>query len=409
MRLPGKLIRGPVRPDRGAALRFASLRWAALPIIDRRWTVPMSALALGFGLFVGVAIGPGTQGSFGDSPPVVVRVALPATETASVDPQPAGDAGGAAGAANPDAGSSSIPRGGPSQIPAAPGPSAPTPSFTPTTPITPITPVPTTPIPTTPTTPTDGTDQGADGLVRTLTGTVVHINPVAASYAIASDGRLLAIHSHRPPAVGDVVEVKTRPLANGTYGENGNRSSDGERGSAEFTGTVSFRDPATGIYSVSAPGVSLLVRGGQRPPPDVGDQVDVRARFADRPEELPVTPPGHDGCGAPPAAPKPPKVALEQVQLDVTDSQRAASTDLEGVVEGVCRESRRLILSADDVRESGQDIQVALPDSFRLADLANGQALKLSASIAAGGAFTAQSLAPDDDGSTADDPDLSQP
>ena len=81
MRLPGRLVRGPIRPDRWTALRFASLRWAALPVIDRRWTAPMAAVALGFGLFVGVAIGPGTQGSLGHDRPMVVQV--PATNAAT--------------------------------------------------------------------------------------------------------------------------------------------------------------------------------------------------------------------------------------------------------------------------------------------------------------------------------------
>ena len=153
-----------------------------------------------------------------------------------------------------------------------------------------------------------------------------------------------------------------------------------------------------------------MVRGGtQRQPPEVGDRVDVRARFADHPEELAVTPPGHEGCGAAPAQPKPPRVALEQVQLDVTSSERAGSTDLEGVVEGICRDSHRLILSADDVRESGRDIQVSLPSTIRLADLKNGQVVKLSASIAAGDALAVVTLAADGDRSEADDPDLSQP
>ena len=52
-------------PRLADGLRFASLRWAALPIIDRRWTAPLSAIALGFGLFVGVAIGPGTEPASG--------------------------------------------------------------------------------------------------------------------------------------------------------------------------------------------------------------------------------------------------------------------------------------------------------------------------------------------------------
>ena len=37
----------------------------------------MAAVALGFGLFVGVAIGPGTQGSLGTTKPMVVQVPAP--------------------------------------------------------------------------------------------------------------------------------------------------------------------------------------------------------------------------------------------------------------------------------------------------------------------------------------------
>ncbi len=83
MRVPGRLVRGRVRPDRWTALRFASMRWAALPVIDRRWTAPLSAIALGFGLFVGVAIGPGTQGSFGSNSPVMVQVPDPNAQAAA--------------------------------------------------------------------------------------------------------------------------------------------------------------------------------------------------------------------------------------------------------------------------------------------------------------------------------------
>ena len=39
------------------------LRGAALVVTDRRWAAPLSAMALGFGLFVGVAIGPGAAGT----------------------------------------------------------------------------------------------------------------------------------------------------------------------------------------------------------------------------------------------------------------------------------------------------------------------------------------------------------
>ena len=121
--------------------------------------------------------------------------------------------------------------------------------------------------------------------------------------------------------------------------------------SVSFGGTVSFRDPATGVYTVSAPGVSLLVRGGaQRKPPELGDKVEVEARIADNATEpLPVRPAGREGCGRPPALPKPPKTALEQVGTvhtgaaadeiadEGTDAATETTTDVEAIVEGVCR------------------------------------------------------------------------
>ncbi len=57
--------------------RLTSVRWAALPITDRRWTAPFAAIALGFGLFIGVAIGPGVSGTFGGSGPMVIELARP--------------------------------------------------------------------------------------------------------------------------------------------------------------------------------------------------------------------------------------------------------------------------------------------------------------------------------------------
>ncbi|MGE0067628.1 MAG: hypothetical protein AB7T48_09785, partial [Solirubrobacterales bacterium] len=51
------------------------LQWAALPVTDRRWAAPMAAVALGFGLFVGVAIGPGASGTLAGGVPQVIAVA----------------------------------------------------------------------------------------------------------------------------------------------------------------------------------------------------------------------------------------------------------------------------------------------------------------------------------------------
>jgi hypothetical protein len=50
------------------------LQWAALPVTDRRWAAPLSAVALGFGLFAGVAIGPGAAGTFGTGVAQVIEI-----------------------------------------------------------------------------------------------------------------------------------------------------------------------------------------------------------------------------------------------------------------------------------------------------------------------------------------------
>jgi hypothetical protein len=244
-----------------------------------------------------------------------------------------------------------------------------------------------------------------------LEGTVVHLNPEAVGYTIATDdGELIAIHSREAPRVGRVVEVKARSLANGTYAEEGNRKQREARGRVAFDGTVSFSDPKTGAYTVSAPGTSLLVRGGaQRTPPAVGERVEVEARIADRPEPLAVTPPGEDGCGKPPQVPKPPAVALEQIGLRVAEGEPAASTDVEGIVEGVCREARKLIVSADDVRESGRDVAIAIPEAIRVAALEPGQVLKLEVEITRRGTLKLSTVAGDEGAKGADDTDLVQP
>jgi hypothetical protein len=420
MKLPGRLIRGSVRPDRASLARFASMRWAALPIVDRRWTAPMSAVALGFGLFVGVAIGPGTEGSFGTPGSMIVEVPASDTHTAQV---PAGDDGD-----KPDRGSSGGNNDSPSSssdLDDLTGPTAPPLDSTPSSPVIPTPPPISTPPPiidsttdtTTDTTEddTDTTEDEVDEVVTTvLKGTVVHQNPAAGSYTVATeDLRLLAIHSHEPPSVGREVEAEVRQLDNGTYYESDKlqkeRKTKRLRGQASLGGIVSFRDPVTGAYTVSAPGVSLLIRGGaQRTPPSVGERVEVDVRIADHPEALPVTPPGQEGCGKPPKPLPPPKTALEQTGLTLAEGELATFTDVEAIVQGVCRTDRKLIVSADDVRESGRDFSIAVPKDLRIADLAPGQVLKLGAAIGSQGALTLVSVSSDKGKQGAENPSMVQ-
>jgi hypothetical protein len=148
------------------------------------------------------------------------------------------------------------------------------------------------------------------------------------------------------------------------------------------------------------------VRGGVNLP-DVGDDVDVRARFADNAAPLSVRPAGADGCGRPPALPKQSRKALEQVNLSV--EAESTTTDVEGIVEGVCRDSHRLIVSADDLRQSGRDISLLVPDDIELGALRTGQVLRLTAEILDGGGLRLTSVAGDKGGEGAQDEDIVQP
>jgi hypothetical protein len=405
MKLPGRLIRGPVRPTRDSLARFASLRWAALPIIDRRWTAPMAGAALGFGLFVGVAIGPGTQGTQGASGPLMVQV----PEEPSQSEAPPADTGGGSGAgqgtrdgSGGGGGQSSPPS--PSPIPSSP-PASSSPSVT-TPPITSSPPVSTGGVgPST----TSTTSTPAEDPTTALGGTVVHINPYADSYTIADDGSLIAIHSHHPPNLGKTIEVDAKQLANGTYAEAGNRTETGASAQASFNGTVSFSNRNSGTYTVSAPGVSLLVRGSAGHLPRLGDNVEVRARITDNPDPLHIRTPGEQGCGDPPALPKPPGKALEQVSLRIEEGEGASGTDVAGIVEGVCRDTGELIVSADDLRESGHDLALAVPEDIELGGIDPGDVLRLTTVIRDNGSLEVSTVAGDKGGKGADDPDLVQP
>jgi hypothetical protein len=239
---------------------------------------------------------------------------------------------------------------------------------------------------------------------------VVHNNPYADSYTNADDSNsLFAIHSHHPPNLGKSIEVDGKALANGTYVEAGNRRETGSSAQASFDGTVSFSDRNRDVYTVSAPGVSLLVRGSAGHLPRLGDNVEVRARITDNPPPLDVRPAGEQGCGNPPALPKPPGKALEQLSLRIEEGEGASGTDVEGIVEGVCRSADKLIVSADDLRESGRDISLGVPDDIELGRIDTGDVLRLSTVIRDNGSLEVSTVAGDKGGKGADDPDLVQP
>lgn len=219
-------------------------------------------------------------------------------------------------------------------------------------------------------------------------GTVVQVNRVAGTYAVAqSAGPLVAIHAKKLPEQGAKVRTPVRTLLNGTYAEEGKRKTRGRGGKATFSGTVTFRDdePGKGFYTVSSAGTSVLVRmtpdaAGVATPPPFGSAVTVNVRLD------PFTPPTATAPGtgttttpAPARAPAPkgcdsdgeaasptpkvdPSLVLTQTSLKV-DQQTVTDGDVAGTVQAVCPGAGELVLSADGTRESGRDIVIGVPAS----------------------------------------------
>jgi hypothetical protein len=397
---------------------WGSMRWAELVVTDRRWAAPLAAMALGFGLFVGVALGPGSEGSSA-TPATLVQVPATADEEGGT-----GD-GGAGGGAQQGGGGGSIPGGDG-------GPSAPPLDGTPIVPAPPVVPVtPTAPPPaeepeeTAPPPADDPVEDPAedeeDG--QELAGTVAHVNAAASSYALVAPGELLyAVHAKRLPDPGTKLTVPVRELANGTYAEDGKPDADGNAGSVRFAGVVTFvdTDPTAPAYSVSRLGASVLVHvrptaDGTLPKlPELGAFASVSAELeppptAEPPPEPPPPAPPVAGCQATPddprlEAPRPEKY-LWETKAEV-DSEPFDYADLAGILTAICPDSGQLAISADDIRASEADLVLAVPDEIDLGGFEVGDSVAATANIAEDGSLELAGLAGDERIDGADDPDL---
>jgi hypothetical protein len=383
---------------------------AAVPAAKWTTALPMppqmvsafAALALGFGAVVGTAISPSVSDIIAAPSPGEIAEAPPETP-----PAPTGGGGG--GAPPPSGGS-------------APALAASTPSTT-----------------------GSGSGGGGSGgggggkkkkkkkkkqpAKPTLTGTVVRVNPVAGSYTI-STGNLVAIHADTLPSVGQKLEVPVRPLANGTYAEDGQRNGVGLADSASFTGTVTYcgnleqpAEPCDGssasdhyTYAVSSRGASVLVTAphpAQGAPPQVGSQVQVAVRIGaaftpidpvnpDDWREDPECTPAYDEQSG---RPEPPVVATELIQASVSITAQATGSVLETVLQTECLgETPSLILSADDVRQSDRDLApIEVPAGFDLNRLHPGQAVQADLAIETDGTLTLRGITSDQGVAGADD------
>ncbi|MBK5221212.1 MAG: hypothetical protein JJE35_15755 [Thermoleophilia bacterium] len=393
------------------------LRWAALPVTDRRWAAPLAAVALGFGLFVGVAIGPGASGTLAGGVPQVIEVAGLGGGGGGGEEEASGFEEGEAEEpfeAEAEASESGFEFAEEETFEA---PEAASEGSSP--PATKPKPKP------------EAEDEPEEELI-TLSGVVVHSNPAAGSYAVAeSSGALSAVHAAKLPSPGTKLSVPVRTLANGTFAEGGARKQTGAAPKAKLEGIVTYvdADPAAPAYAVSKRGVSALVRVRPDPtgaPPQlpvlgafakVGVEIE---KLAATPAEAPPTlapevpVPVQPVCeGAPWPTPEllpqvPAAVAtLWQTSLDASGVPFTYS-DFAGVVTAVCAQEGRLVISADDVREAGADLSIVVPSKLATAELKPGDSVLATAEIGATGELTLKGLASDEHSKGADDADATQ-
>lgn len=430
------------------------LSWAALPITDRRWAAPLSAVALGFGLFVGVAIGPGAAGTFATGAAQIIEIPGFTASTGAGSEEAEGE-GASSSTAGAGGGEESIPAEEPESTAFAPiftaeGGEEGTETTAPAS-----------------THQTSAANEEPEAEAETLAGVVLHVNPAAGSYTLVEPGGALdVVHAPKAPQPGTKLSVPTRLLANGTFGEAGTRAKTGAlRTRASFGGIVTYVDPtpAAPAYTVSKRGASVLVHihpdptgaapllpalGAfvtvaveiEKPPPAVAsssvsppvpaeESMPPPAPPAEPAPPTPVPPlepppapapaaelppapaPAPATCAADPSQPAPapirPGAVLWQRQLSAAGAPFTYS-DFSGIVEAICPESSQLLLSADDIRESGHDLLLSVPAKVDTAELEVGQSVVATASIGADGSLSLTGLASDERTKGADDAEAAQ-
>lgn len=345
------------------------LRWATIPVTSKRWAAPLAGLALGFGIFAGVAIGPGATGSQATAP-YLIAMSNPVSNDSGGGEEGEGEfEAEAEGEEETAFGGEEAEFGG----------------FEEETSFAPITEEPTfeaeeeTPVETTPAPPKEEKSEGSEEAeAEELAGTVVHVNKPAGSYTVAEVGGLMsAVHAGKLPAAGAKIEVPIRALANGTLAEAGKRVKTMATKAAELAGIVSFvdADPLAPAYTVSNKGTSALVHvtpdpGGALPElPVLGAYVTVKAGI----EAGRLTQTQLNGGGAP-----------------------FTHVELEGIVGAVEVEAAHLLISADDIRESGLDTTLAVPADIDVTKLTVGDSFLASADIASDGSLTLTGIADDE-------------
>ncbi len=356
------------------------LRAVALVVIDRRWAAPLSAMALGFGLFIGVAIGPSAADTLATGAQQIIEVPGPRADMSENDTGEGHDGGDVAGASL---------GGGDGSVAETVSPESPLPSPVPLASASEPAPPVTEPEPATTPPPADEPEEQE---TTELKGTVVHANTAAGSYALAIDGgELVPVHAPKLPPAGAKMTIAALQLANGTFVEAEQPKRFGKADRASIRGVVTFvdADPAAPAYTVSGRGASPLVRvtpdpGGAVPPlPVLGSRVVVDVALE-------------------------PNAVLLQQQIEIEEGEPSAYLDLAGIYGGTAPETGQLLLSADDTRASEADLALTVPPAIKTIKLTKGDSLVATVTVEADGSLKLTGLASDEHRKGADEASSAQ-
>jgi hypothetical protein len=377
------------------------LRAFSLVVTDRRWAAPLSAMALGFGLFLGVAIGPGAAGSLATGGGQIIAVAPSGDDTTPEAPDHAAEA---APSAEPEA-----PAAEAEPLEAEFTEPAPLLEPNPESPPAEETPAGEEPAP----------EETGTGEAQQLKGVVVHANPAAGSYAMAiSGGELVSVHTAKLPTPGEKLTVEAEPLDNNTFAE-AEREKTGTTARASARGVVTYvdSDPADPAYALSGRGSSILIHLPPSPTPAL-PQLGAYATVGmgiEQPPPAPEQAPAEPAAGEPVAcAPDPalkPPPAPKRIVIQRTlkaEPEPATYFDLAGIVSAVCPETGQLLLSADDLRSSEDDLLIVVPSGLRTGGLKVGDSVVATATAEEDGSLTLSGLAGDEGRKGAEDAALAQ-
>lgn len=220
---------------------------------------------------------------------------------------------------------------------------------------------------------------------KLVRGTVVHRNARARSFVLATAaGDLIPVHTGHSPALGRTVVASVRRLPNGTYRLTRMRHAGARRRHVLLRGVLTYVDRRNGSFTVSAEGVSMLVRAARNHAasaassslPPVGTKVSVAAVV------------GTEG------------VEADSVQDDGTDT---GPIDLEGSVTAIDTATRTLTISADDEALSGKTITVTVPPTIEISTFTVGEEVELQVTLQPDGTYLLAGSSSDEGAKGAED------